>query len=177
MEKLTTLAHKTIEEVLKPGDLAVDATIGNGFDTAFLARIVGEKGKVFAFDIQNEAIKRTKEFLEKENLLYQVNLLNTCHSLLSDYVNPNSAKAIMFNLGFLPRSNREVITSPQTTKTAIVAGIDALMDEGVMTVIVYRGHKGGAEEATAVSEVLKNSQKYEECVNELSPIMYIFRKN
>lgn len=49
---LTRLAHDLVAPHLPVGGLAVDATVGNGHDLAFLARMVGEGGGVIGFDIQ-----------------------------------------------------------------------------------------------------------------------------
>ena len=57
LQKHFILAH------LKPGDRAVDFTMGNGYDTVFLSQTVGETGEVFAFDIQPAALRHTAENL------------------------------------------------------------------------------------------------------------------
>ena len=49
---------------LKEGDVAVDFTMGNGHDTEFLSKTVGESGHVFAFDIQEMALSSTEEHLK-----------------------------------------------------------------------------------------------------------------
>lgn len=56
------------QEVVKPGDLCVDATAGTGQDTVFLARLVGERGQVLAYDIQEEALRQTGDRLKREGL-------------------------------------------------------------------------------------------------------------
>ena len=38
MQKITEIAHQLLKERLKEGNIVVDATCGNGFDTVFLAR-------------------------------------------------------------------------------------------------------------------------------------------
>ena len=38
--------HQILTEYLKPGDRAVDATVGNGWDTLKLCELVGDTGKV-----------------------------------------------------------------------------------------------------------------------------------
>ncbi len=43
--------HRLLTAHMKPGDRAVDATVGNGWDTLKLCELVGEKGKVYGFDI------------------------------------------------------------------------------------------------------------------------------
>jgi len=50
-----TMAHRLAAERIQPGDAVIDATVGNGVDTAFLAKAVGPKGVVYGFDIQQAA--------------------------------------------------------------------------------------------------------------------------
>ena len=45
------VAHQFIESHVRPGAFCIDATAGRGNDTVFLASLVGETGKVLAFDI------------------------------------------------------------------------------------------------------------------------------
>ena len=58
---------------LKEGDIAVDFTMGNGHDTEFLSKTVGESGHVYAFDVQQMALESTAKNLKEsgcpENLV------------------------------------------------------------------------------------------------------------
>ena len=54
------VAHRFVKSVVQEGDCCVDATVGNGYDTEFLAKLVGETGKVLGFDVQKQAIENTK---------------------------------------------------------------------------------------------------------------------
>ena len=51
------LAHAFLAENVKAGDICIDCTAGRGNDTAFLCGLVGETGKVIAFDIQPAAVE------------------------------------------------------------------------------------------------------------------------
>src|SRR6187200_825592 len=53
---------------LRAGDVVVDATAGNGHDTVFLAQHVLPGGRVFAFDLQQEAIEATKSQISKHEI-------------------------------------------------------------------------------------------------------------
>ena len=55
------MAHQFLAEVITKEDVVVDATMGNGHDTAFLAQLAGQ---VYAFDIQEQALVNTQERLE-----------------------------------------------------------------------------------------------------------------
>ena len=64
MVDLVGLHKHFILEHLGEGDVAVDFTMGNGGDTLFLSKTVGESGRVYAFDIQEEALTSTRAHLE-----------------------------------------------------------------------------------------------------------------
>ncbi|NLP17885.1 MAG: methyltransferase domain-containing protein [Firmicutes bacterium] len=139
-------AQELIRQVLLPGEQAIDATAGNGHDTVFLARLVGSKGKIWAFDIQVEAIKNTEERLEKENLRQRVNLLLQGHENMAVYIK-KPVGAIMFNLGYLPGGDHSIITRPDTTISAVKSGLKLLRPGGIMTIVMYTGHTDGGTEA------------------------------
>lgn len=143
------MAHRLLEEILEPGDRCIDATVGNGHDTAFLARAVGERGRVFGFDVQPEAIESTRTRLESEELAERATLFQECHSRIGDWIE-GEVKAVMFNLGYLPGGDKERITRPDTTLAAIETASGLLASGGRMTLVVYPGHAGGDIEAEAV---------------------------
>lgn len=132
------------------GDTVVDATAGNGWDTLFLAKLVGPQGCVHAFDIQEVALKNTRTLLQKEGLWQRVSLHLVSHRDMGEIVS-GTVKAIMFNLGYLPGSNKEITTTPEDTLAALRCGSHILAPGGIITVITYPGHYGGKEEATAVA--------------------------
>lgn len=153
--RLTELAHEAVRAVLGPGEVAIDATAGNGHDTAFLARLVGPSGRVFAFDIQPEALARTAARVGNTKA---ITLLVQDHAEMATAI-PHEfhgrVAAIMFNLGYRPGGPPEIITRPETTCRAISAGLHLLRPGGVLTVIAYTGHPGGETEAVAVADLLR----------------------
>ena len=102
------LAARYMEEILRPGDIAVDATMGNGKDTQFLCELVGETGHVYAFDVQQEALDRTAARLEEAGLQERATLILAGHETMRENV-PVSPRVVMFNLGCRARS----ISSPR----------------------------------------------------------------
>lgn len=140
-----TMAHKIISAVVTRGDVVVDGTAGNGKDTLFLAQLVGEEGKVYAFDIQQEALERTKEKLIQANVLSRVKLIHSGHETMAHFIK-SPVKAIMFNLGYLPGGDKKIITKPETTLEALKQSLTLLQKYGVVSLTVYTGHPGGLEE-------------------------------
>lgn len=140
-------------DVLRAGDTAVDATVGNGHDTVFLAETVGADGLVYGFDVQPLALTRAAQRLEEAGVRERVHLIQKGHEHMAEVVPVqarDSLRAVMFNLGYLPGSGRSCITRPSTTIRALQAAADLIEPGGVITVVVYTGHEGGAEEADAV---------------------------
>ena len=147
------LAQVIVQTRLRMGDLAVDATVGNGNDTLFLADQVGETGRVIGFDIQETAIRKTEE---KVRGFDHVELICSGHEEMTQYLGEDSPRAVMFNLGYLPGSGKHVITRAETTLQALVGAAGVLQPRGVITVVLYTGHEGGPEEATAVRDWAKS---------------------
>ena len=67
---------------LREGDIAVDFTMGNGYDTEFLSRTVGESGRVYAFDIQAQAVESTAKRLGKKR---QPEFAKACAGVVEPY--------------------------------------------------------------------------------------------
>lgn len=143
-------AQSLITERVSPGDLAIDATVGNGHDTLFLAGLVGETGKVIGCDLQDSAIASATE---KVGAMKWVELHVTGHENLSEILPAEMpVSAAMFNLGYLPGADKSLITRPETTISALETLLPPLTRGGIITVVLYTGHSGGLEEAQGVAE-------------------------
>lgn len=149
-----TLSHQVIAKVVNRGDKVIDATVGNGSDTVFLANLVGPQGRVFGFDTQKEALDRAMERLSQASLLPQVTLFHTGHENLLKWVT-EPIKGCMFNLGYLPGSKHQLVTLPETTKSALQQAMKLLEPQGVISIVVYTGHQGGLNEAATLSAMVE----------------------
>lgn len=158
-ERPTAAAHRVVAEVVKPGDLVVDATVGNGHDTLFLAQLVGGEGEVIGFDVQAAAIEATRKRLEEAGVAGRVKLLCESHGDLLQHAGREAVSAVMFNLGYLPGGDHELITEVAETAKAVVQALFSLKSGGVMTIVCYTGHPGGADEAETVVMGLKQIQR------------------
>jgi len=155
MHSVLDFAHVLATRGLEAGDIAVDATTGNGHDTVALARAVGAEGQVFGIDVQADALDSTEDRLVDEGLEGPVTLLHAGHEHLADHLPSRvhgQVGAVMFNLGYLPGSASTLTTTPDTTIPALDAAMGVLRPGGVATVVLYTGHEGGADEAEAVDE-------------------------
>ena len=154
MLRAVDFSHALLRERLYPGDVAIDATAGNGHDTHFLAQLVGRDGMVYAFDVQESAIAATARLMDRWGVppsSYQ--LISAGHETMRDAIparHHGQAGAVVFNLGYLPGSDKSVVTRPDTTLAAIEAALSLLRPGGILVTVLYTGHPGGMEEAEAV---------------------------
>ncbi len=154
LTKVTDINKLYLEQVLNEGDVVIDATMGNGYDTKYLAQKVGENGFVYSFDVQEEALKSTYKKLEKENLQDRVKLILDGHENIDKHVK-EEASCVVFNLGYLPRCEHLIITKPETTIQAIKHSLNLLKPHGIISIAIYTGHPGGLEEKNSIYEFLK----------------------
>ena len=146
------VAAQYMARVLRPGDLAVDATMGNGHDTERLAQLVGPDGHVIAFDIQEQAVENTRQHLEAAGLMDRVTLVRYSHANMAAHVD-RPPRLVAFNLGFLPGGDKQVTTLLDSTLTAVRAAMDLLAPGGMLLVCCYPGHEEGQRELDALREL------------------------
>lgn len=184
--RLTEKVHQLLTEHLHDGDLAIDATAGNGHDTQFLAEQVGAAGTVIAIDIQQSAIQATHAKLSAAQLEDRATLYCADHATqLKDLAQaqPASVAAIVFNLGYLPGSDKTIQTQSTTTERALDAAKALLRPKGLLCVTAYRGHPGGMDEAASV-ESWMHAQEASGCrlechipqSNNTPPILWVLEK-
>ena len=160
INKITEVNKIFLDKIVQKGDVVIDATMGNGYDTIYLGNLVGENGKVYAFDVQEEAIKSTKKKVERENMTDRVELILDGHQNLDKYVK-EEVSCVVFNLGYLPRAKHVVITKPDTTLEAIKKSLKLLKPNGIISIAAYIGHEGGLEEKNYICEYLDNLNQNE----------------
>ena len=166
MIDLLSLQKKFILEHLKKGDIAVDFTMGNGHDTEFLSKTVGEDGHVYAFDIQEQALESSAENLKKAGCPQNYTLILDSHHNVKKYVDV-PIKAGMFNLGYLPGSDKTVTTMRKTTLPAIEAAISLMDRDAIILIAVYPGHAEGEAEGKMICEYLSTLSRYKLCCTQI----------
>ncbi|MHC6180274.1 tRNA 5-(aminomethyl)-2-thiouridylate-methyltransferase MnmM [Clostridium sp. JNZ X4-2] len=155
------LAKDICMKKLHKGDIAVDATMGNGNDTAALAELVGISGKVYAFDIQKKAVENTRKNIDERNLSKQVKLINDGHENMDRYID-EKVKLFIFNLGYLPKGRHDVTTKAATTLKAVEKCLKLIQQNGVIILVIYYGHEQGKIEKDALEGYVKtlNQREY-----------------
>jgi hypothetical protein len=150
---LVNVAHDLILDILHSGDIAIDATVGNGHDTLFLAKQIAPSGHVYGFDIQQAAIDSTLEKFRQDHAPDCLTLIRASHADMEDKIpSPIHGKirVIMFNLGYLPGGDKKIITQADSTLTALTIASRILAVNGIITLLAYPGHHGGDLETDQV---------------------------
>jgi len=155
MKKPLEMAHDFLAQVITQEDIVVDATMGNGHDTLFLAKLAKQ---VYAFDIQEQALKQTSQRLQEAGLT-NVELLLQGHETVDQFV--TVLKAAIFNLGYLPSADKSIITKPQTTIEALEKLCQLLVKGGRIAIMIYYGHEGGDIERDAVLDYVSQLPQQE----------------
>ncbi len=155
MKRIIPFAHEILKDHINQESIVVDATMGNGHDTVFLANIAK---KVYAFDIQKQAIESTKVLL-KSHALTNVQLIHDSHQNLFVYVAPY-VDAIIFNLGYLPGASKTVTTNKASTLDAVKQSLALLKNGGILSITFYSNHSEGKEEIDALIPYLKALSSY-----------------
>ncbi|MDO4356794.1 MAG: class I SAM-dependent methyltransferase [Clostridia bacterium] len=158
-------AREIIEEAIPEGGTAIDATMGNGHDTLWLCQMVGERGHVYAFDVQPEALESTRARLAQADMDARAELILDGHQHMAEHVR-QPVDAILFNLGWLPGVAHAVTTRTETTLAAVNAALTLLRPGGAMTICVYPGHEEGKREREALLDWAAglDSERYDACV-------------
>jgi predicted methyltransferase len=159
LDRILPFAKILLEKAVKHGDTVVDATIGNGHDTLFLANLVGEDGRVYGFDVQLEAVTATEELIRSNGLSNRVTLFQQGHENLSTCIPQDENGKItgaIFNLGYLPGSDKSVITKPNTTISAVEQLLNVMAPEGIIVLVIYYGHPGGEIERDSLLEYCRD---------------------
>lgn len=161
MFQLLDYAKSFIRDTVPADGVVADFTAGNGHDTEFLCRLVPD-GKVYAFDIQSEAIERTRKHLGECGLSNAV-LINDSHAEMDRYIS-EPIDAGMFNLGWLPGSDKSVHTLLESTLTAVGKAVGLLRNGAVLVISVYPGHEEGTREGEELMKMLATLDRKKFCV-------------
>ncbi|MBN2299791.1 MAG: class I SAM-dependent methyltransferase [Acholeplasmataceae bacterium] len=137
-------SHLLLEKIITPNDVIIDATMGNGNDTLFLAK---HSCFVYAFDIQQQALDETRSRLETQQIK-NVKLILDSHENFEKYV--TDFKGVIFNLGYLPKGNKSITTKKEITLQTISKILPLLKKNGFIQLVIYSGHPEGLIESEAI---------------------------
>lgn len=145
---------------LRPGDIAIDATCGNGQDTLYLSELLlfDPSSEIVALDIQPEAIQNTRQLLQASlpsDQFQKVSLYKKSHEEIGTLSLRYSPRLIVYNLGYLPGGNKEKTTKTESTLQSVQRSLELLSDDGALSITCYPGHLEGAKEEAALLEFVK----------------------
>ena len=180
---LAKLAQEIISKKFSSIEYAVDATCGNGHDVLFLAGLCNKGGMVYSFDVQEEALDKAEKLINENTQPASVMFVNTGHENMEKVIKPK-VDLVMFNLGFLPNSDSNICTKPETTIPALESALNILRKGGMLTVLCYPGTEEGRVETNEVVKWLKNLDKNEFKLSEhlsekpdnTTPVLYVLEK-
>lgn len=172
---ISALSQYIISNFIDNKEIAIDCTLGNGYDTDFLSGIFK---KVYSFDIQKEPCEA---YVSKGKS--NVDIINDSHELIDKYIN-SKVNCIMYNLGFLPGGDKSITTEHETSLSSIKKGLEMLESGGIMTICIYRGHHEGQKEESCILEFVGKLSKSRYGVmshcylnrSEMAPMLVVIEK-
>lgn len=184
INNVLNIGRDIIKTYVSEGDVVVDCTLGNGNDTLLLAQLVGTRGRVYGFDIQETAIYNTKELLRKNSIETNIELFLDSHENIDQYLH-EVIDLIVYNLGYLPGGDKSIKTSSSSTIKSIEKSLGLLKKNGILLVTVYPGHPGGIEEKLAIENLFSSLKQQDfhvlkyEFINQINhpPILYFIEKS
>lgn len=148
------LSHSIFQETIVPGDVVVDATCGNGKDSAEMARLLQGQGRLIAYDVQEKALEQAREFCSRVLSPEEFSVIEFKHCS-HEYIEEVGVKVFHYNLGYLPGGDKHITTLEKGTKASLVKALTQLAPGGVITVVCYPGHEEGERERVALEQLCK----------------------
>lgn len=152
---LLSMHKQFLASHIASGGTVADFTMGNGHDTLWLAEQVGATGHVYAFDIQERALEQTKARLRSAGVEERCTLILDSHANAGQYIHEPLCASV-FNLGWLPGSDRSLTTRHESTLLAVDTAIRLCSPDGIVLIAVYPGHSEGELEGKLLSEKLSS---------------------
>ena len=180
------LAHIIWKLHLPSNPLIIDATVGNGQDTLFLADLANNlNGQLIGIDIQKQAIDSTQsKLIEHPSLLRRVQLFHQSHATFPSMINPESVDLIVYNLGYLPGADKSITTLSSSTIESVRNGLNLIKAGGIISITCYPGHEEGFHEYNALiaytqtfDKKIYGITKHEWVNRKSSPILLLIQKN
>ena len=177
------IVSRYLNQYIKKGYICLDATIGNGNDIYTIARLVGENGKVYGFDIQELAINNTRKLLKSHDILDRAIIIRDSHENIDTYIE-DKLNFIIYNLGYLPKGDKSIKTRKDSTSISIKKALKLMAVNSIMLITAYVGHPGGLEENITVNNLLNSLDQREfnvikyEFINQRNspPLLYAVEK-
>lgn len=160
---LDSLVHAALLRALSASaeaPLLLDATLGNGHDSAFLLTQAPASALLLGVDVQPQALENAQARLAGiARPDVRVQFFCQGHEDLArlwDTLPPDDRQrplmAAVFNLGWLPGGDRSCLTQAATTTAALDFLLPRLAPQGCISLHCYTGNAGGPQEEAAILE-------------------------
>ncbi len=153
MSSHLSTTHQLWKKLVGPGDRIIDATVGNGHDTLYLARLLNGNGELIGYDIQSEALaqadRRFQQLSSEQRKI--IFLKQQSHALFDE----QNVKLIVYNLGYLPGGDKTVTTISATTVQSVQHALEIITEDGAISITCYPGHEEGEKEQKALLKFLQ----------------------
>lgn len=151
MDSHLELAKEYWKKIVKSGDTVIDATLGNGNDLVYLAGLLKGQGRLIGYEIQSAALKKTQEKIEflqeEEQKIIELRLQS--HEAFAE----EKAALIVYNLGYLPGSDKKITTQTASTIKSLKCAINIA---SCISIMCYPGHTEGSREEKEVLKFVKS---------------------
>ncbi|CAM2933174.1 class I SAM-dependent methyltransferase [Hathewaya histolytica] len=173
---VSLMAQDIIKNYCTNFNVAVDCTLGNGYDTDFLCKTFKT---VYSFDIQKSAIDNYKN-----KNISNVILIEDSHSKIKEYLGHIKADCFMYNLGFLPGGDKTITTKAEFSLESIKQALGNLNSKGIISICLYIGHKAGKQEEEILLPFLQSLDKSKYAItlhtflnrSESAPLLIVIEK-
>lgn len=151
MKSMTEIAHDFLRPVVKRGAKCLDATLGQGHDTAFFLQ--EGASRVAALDIQENLVSQAAERYADRRLQA------FCHShALMDQLPfyeewKGNTDAVIFNFGWDPGLGGGLTTRAESSLQAVLLALALLRPKGRM-VLAFYPHEEGQREKRIILDAL-----------------------
>lgn len=142
---MVDVSHDFLRPVMHGQAVLVDGTLGTGRDTSFL---LSKAGRVIAYEVQPEAVRRVRERIRDERLTIHLE----SHEHIADL--KEEIDGAIFNFGWCPGLDPAIATEASSSLRGVQAAFEKLKVRGRMALVFY-SHAGGRREAEVVLAWLK----------------------
>ena len=157
MKSMVQISHDFLAPALHTQAVCVDATFGQGKDTAFFLN--SNVSKVYAFDVQPALVEQGKAKFCTE----KAEILNLSHEALDQALacETRPLDAVIFNFGWDPAQKGGIETSPESSVKGVLAAFERLRPKGRMALVFYPHPQGKAEEERVLAALKPLNGKME----------------
>lgn len=156
MKSMVELSHDFLRPALHKQALCVDATLGNGQDTAWFLK--KHARHVWGFEIQQDVLDQTTAKIADPRLEGICLSHARMDEVLGDF-QKEKIDAVIFNFGWCPRQDSGIETRPDSSLQAVQKAMSCLKVRGRMALVFYP-HESWEQEAQGIEDYLSGQDPH-----------------